>query len=227
MVPIVSIIGKSDSGKTTLIEKLIPELNQRGYHVGTIKHDAHTFDIDREGKDTWRHAKAGARTVVISSPAKLAVIKEVDVEHDLDALSKYMDGEVDIILTEGYKRGDKEKIEVFRSEVHKELMSTAEDKLVAVASDVEMDPGLPCYHIDDVKGIADFIEKRYLEPGHENNCSLYVNDKAIPLKPFVQDFIRGTIRGMLSALDNIPDSGDIFIRIADLQKDASSGKKDA
>lgn len=227
MVPIVSIVGKSDSGKTTLIEKLIPELNSRGYSVGTVKHDAHSFEIDKEGKDTWRHAAAGARVVVISSPEKLAVIKNVERERNLDALSQYLDGEVDIVLTEGYKRGDKEKIEVFRSAVHKELMSTVDDKLVAVASDVDVDTVVPRYHIDDVNGIADFIEKRYLKRPQRNHCTLYVDNRPISLKPFVQDFIRGTIKGMLVALDNIPPTGEILVKLTDPLKDAPSASDDA
>lgn len=227
MVPIVSIIGKSDSGKTTLIERLIPELNSRGYRVGTVKHDAHSFEIDKEGKDSWRHGRAGARVVVISSPDKLAVIKRVDREQDLDALSQYLEGEVDLVLTEGYKRGDKEKIEVFKSTEHRELMSTAEDKLVAVASDVEMDPGVPCYHVDDVDGIADFIEGRYLKPTEQSHCSIYIENRPIPLKPFVQDFIRGTIKGMLAALRDIPQGGEILIKIAGPKKDVHPGSEDA
>ncbi|MCU0489929.1 MAG: molybdopterin-guanine dinucleotide biosynthesis protein B, partial [Anaerolineales bacterium] len=74
--PILSIIGKSNSGKTTLLEKLIPELRQRGYRVATIKHHAHAgFEIDQPGKDTWRHAQAGSQVVVITAPDKLALIE--------------------------------------------------------------------------------------------------------------------------------------------------------
>ena len=72
MIPIVSIVGKSGAGKTTLIEKMIPELKKRGYRVATIKHDVHGFDIDHEGKDSWRHKKAGAHATIISSPWKVA-----------------------------------------------------------------------------------------------------------------------------------------------------------
>jgi len=86
MIPIILIVGKSNSGKTTLIEKLVPELKRRGLKVGTIKHDVHGFELDQEGKDTWRHAQAGVDTVVISSPQKAACIKKVDVELTLDEL---------------------------------------------------------------------------------------------------------------------------------------------
>jgi len=87
MPPIISIVGKSDSGKTTLLEKLLAEIKNRGYHSGIIKHDTHGFDIDHEGKDTWRHKKAGASTVIISSPNKIAVIRDIKEEKVLDAIA--------------------------------------------------------------------------------------------------------------------------------------------
>ncbi|HUU49837.1 MAG TPA: molybdopterin-guanine dinucleotide biosynthesis protein B [Nitrospinota bacterium] len=163
MIPIVSIVGKSDSGKTTLMEKLIPELKNRGYRVATIKHHIHGFEIDKEGKDTWRHTKAGADEVVISSPNKLAIIKVVDKEYTLDKIGSSIIKDVDIILTEGYKKGDKPKIEVFRSEVHKELLCTDEDNLIAIVSDRRFDRGVPCFDINDIKGLADLLEKTFLK----------------------------------------------------------------
>ena len=87
MIPIVSVVGKSDSGKTTLIEKLVPELTRRGYRVATVKHDMHGFEVDREGKDSWRHKQAGAHTVVIASPQKIALIRDVERDLTLDEIS--------------------------------------------------------------------------------------------------------------------------------------------
>lgn len=165
-VPVVSIVSKKRSGKTTLIEKLIPELAQRGYRAGTVKHDTHGFDIDHEGKDTWRHKKAGARTVVISSPWKLSVIKDVATEMHLDEIVETCFGDVDIVLTEGYKRAGKPQIEVFRTAAHTHPLTTKDEPgspLVAVASDVPLDLGVPCFDIDDAKSIADFIEARFLK----------------------------------------------------------------
>lgn len=75
-MPVISIIAKSGTGKTTLLEKLIAELKRRGYRMGTMKHDAHQFDIDREGEDSWRLTQAGAHTMAISSPTKIAIIKQ-------------------------------------------------------------------------------------------------------------------------------------------------------
>src|SRR3990167_5491047 len=85
-IPVVSIVGKSDTGKTTLIEKIIPELTRRGYLVATIKHDVHGFEMDREGKDSWRHKQAGARTTVLSSPWRVAVVADVEKDHDIAQL---------------------------------------------------------------------------------------------------------------------------------------------
>ncbi|MEW6188504.1 MAG: molybdopterin-guanine dinucleotide biosynthesis protein B [Actinomycetota bacterium] len=167
MVPIVSVVGKSHSGKTTLIEKLIPELKRRGYKIATIKHDVHDFDIDHPGKDSWRHAQAGADTVVISSPHKVAVIKKVDWELSLDEISGKFAGDTDLIITEGYKREDKPKIEVYRSH-QGELLCSSQELLAVVETELPSSPapelykGVPHFDMDDVKGLADLIERELL-----------------------------------------------------------------
>lgn len=163
MPPIISIVGKSDSGKTTLLEKLIAEIRNRGYRVGTIKHDTHGFDIDHEGKDTWRHKKAGASTVIISSPQKVAVIKDTEEDRAIDSLAAEYMQEVDIVFTEGYKRENKPKVEVYRKEMHRELLCQGDDNLVALASNQPFDIGVPCFDINDVKGLADLIEQKFLK----------------------------------------------------------------
>lgn len=161
--PVISVVGKADSGKTTLIEKLVPELKRRGYRVGTIKHDTHRFDIDRPGKDTYRHFAAGADAVVIGSPEKLALVKRLDGPPLLDDLiAEYMGG-MDVVITEGYKSGDKPKIEVFRPEAHSEPLCGPDDNLVAMVADVEVPAGCPRFGLDEVVRLADFIEARFLK----------------------------------------------------------------
>jgi molybdopterin-guanine dinucleotide biosynthesis protein B len=86
MPPIVSIVGKSNAGKTTLLERLVPELKARGYRIGTIKH-VHVFEIDHEGKDSWRHKQAGTHTVAISSPKKVALVKDIETEETLNSIA--------------------------------------------------------------------------------------------------------------------------------------------
>jgi len=159
-IPIISVVGKSGAGKTTLLEKLIAELKRRGYRVATVKHDVHGFEIDRPGKDSWRLAQAGSDSVVIASPQKLALIKRLDRELALSEIAALLT-DVDIILTEGYKRGDAPKIEVSRREKGRELLCTP-DELVAIVSDQSFDLDVPQFGLDDTVGIVDLLEGTFL-----------------------------------------------------------------
>ncbi len=163
--PVVSIVSKKDSGKTTLLVKLIPELKKRGYTVGTLKHDTHGFDIDHEGKDTWRHKQAGSDVVVISCPWKISLIKDVEKELSIDELVEHFFMDTDIVITEGYKREDKPKIELFRKAAHSSPVYTSSNgsTLIAMISDVDVTIDVPLFHIDDIKGVADFIESTFLK----------------------------------------------------------------
>lgn len=163
MVPIVSIVGKSNTGKTTLIEKLIAELVRRGYKVATIKHDVHGFEIDQEGKDSWRHKKAGAHTVIISSPQKIALIRDTDHDAELTELREKYIRDVDIILSEGFKRNSQPKIEVFRQELNQDLLCQKEDNLIAIASNKPFQIGVPCFDINDACGLVNLIEEKFLK----------------------------------------------------------------
>jgi len=200
MIPIVSIVGTSNSGKTTLIEKLVPELVRRGYRVATIKHDIHGFEVDREGKDSWRHKQAGAHTVIISSPQKLAIIRDVDHDADLVELRDKYVQDVDIILSEGFKRNLQPKIEVSRREMGRELLCSREDNLLAIATDQPLDIGVPCFGLDDDRGMVSLIEEKFLQRKGKPRIRLKVDGKEIPLSPFVQKSILGTVRGMISSL---------------------------
>jgi len=162
-IPIVSIVGRSNTGKTTLIEKLIPELKRRGYRVATIKHNIHGFDIDHEGKDSWRHKMAGALMTVIASPHRVAVIEDSDRDYELAELRDRYIRDVDIILSEGFKVNPHPKIEVVRSELKHAPICSKEDNLMAVVSDKPVDRGVPCLDIDNAKGLVDLIEKRFLK----------------------------------------------------------------
>lgn len=155
-VPVVSLVGKSGVGKTTALERIIRELKRRGYRVGTIKHDTHGFEVDRPGKDSWRHAQAGSDVVVISGPQKMALIRRLEEEMPLDDVVGLMHG-VDIVITEGYKRGDRPKIEVTRSERGRELLCTAEE-LIAIMTDHPVDMPVPQFALDDAQGVVDLLE---------------------------------------------------------------------
>jgi molybdopterin-guanine dinucleotide biosynthesis protein B len=158
--PILSIVGKSDSGKTTLIEKIIPALKQRGYRVGIVKHAHHGFELDQAGKDSWRHQKAGADAVMVASPGQIAMVKRFSSER-LDDLAPFF-SDMDILIAEGFKRDRAPKIEVFRKARHAQPACLADDMLMAMVSDTALDVSVPCFALDDIDGITDFIVARFL-----------------------------------------------------------------
>ena len=213
MIPIVSIVGTSDSGKTTLIEKLVPEVVRRGYRVATIKHDVHGFEVDREGKDSWRHKQAGAHTVIISSPQRVAIIRDVDHDADLVELRDKYVQDVDIILSEGFKKNLQPKIEVFRKERHRELLCTREDNLLAIATNQPFDIGVPCFGLEDARGLVSLIEEKFLKGKKVPPVRLKVNGEEVPLSPFVQKSILGTVRGMVSSLKGCESPQSIELKI--------------
>jgi len=159
--PVISVVGKSGSGKTVFLEKLIPVLKSRGVSLAVVKHRQHGFDLDQPGKDSWRYAQAGSDVVVLSSQSGVAVIKPLAEEMALDALvSRYLT-DVDLVITEGYKRGPKKKIEVSRRERSQELVSPPED-LIAIVTDQTFDLPVPHFDLDDAEGVADLVARRFL-----------------------------------------------------------------
>ena len=162
MIPILSVVGRSNAGKTTLIAKMIAELVRRGYRVATIKHNRHGFEIDHEGKDSWRHKQAGARITVIASPHQVAVVEDIEKDYDISELVDRYLRNVDIVLSEGFKENPHPKIEVNRSEMKQDILSTKEDNLLAIASDRLLEAGVPSFDINDTVGLVDLIEGRFL-----------------------------------------------------------------
>lgn len=160
-IPVFSVVGKSKSGKTTVIERIIGQLKKRGYRVATIKHHFHPgLDIDRPGKDTWRHARAGSDHVVIAAPDVVASIRNVSQEPTLDELIADI-RDVDIIITDGYSRANKPKIEVLRADRSRDLISDA-DELIAVVSDIHLNIDVPQYSFEDSEGLVNLIESIFL-----------------------------------------------------------------
>lgn len=156
---IVSIIGKSGSGKTTLIERLIPELKKMGYKVATVKHDAHCFEVDKVGKDSWRHKNAGAEITVVSSAKKVAIFADAKEDSSLEYIcEKHISG-VDIVLAEGYRKSKYPKIEAIRSNNSDNLLCNNKDNLVAIVSDYDFDIGVPIIKPDNICEIARVIEE--------------------------------------------------------------------
>jgi len=152
-IPVYSIVAFSGTGKTTLLEKLIPELKSRGLRVAVIKHDAHEFQIDREGKDTWRMTNAGADITAVTNASHAAVLVNRPVSFDV-LLSMITD--VDIILTEGYKHGSWPKIALFRKASGNPL-PISENGYFAIMSDTDTDVNAPCLPLDDIAGLTEMI----------------------------------------------------------------------
>lgn len=159
MTPIVSIVGKAGVGKTTLIEKMIREFNARGIRVAVVKHHAHTTPIDAPGKDSWRFAEAGAAAVVVSSPVEVARFERVQRELTLAEIADRLD--VDLVLTEGFKREDAPKVEVSRAELGTELVARPED-VIAVIADHPVAVKVPRFALDDAAGLVSMLCDRYL-----------------------------------------------------------------
>jgi len=163
MPAIISIVGRSQSGKTTLIEKLIPEIKRRGYRVGTIKHTHHALDIDKTGKDSSRHRLAGADTTILAAPAEIALLKSGHSDQ-LEDLVGFFD-DVDLLIAEGYKRSRRPKIEVVRVDRNPGPLCKDDPNLKAVVTDASLELGVPSFGLDEIGRIADFIESSFLIPG--------------------------------------------------------------
>jgi molybdopterin-guanine dinucleotide biosynthesis adapter protein len=163
----ISIVGFSGQGKTTLTVKLVGELKKRGFRVGTIKHDVHGFDLDHPGKDSWRHKKAGASVTIVTSPTQIGMVRDVDHDHQPQELIPFF-SEMDIVLVEGFKRAGLPKIEIFRPEIKKEPACKGDKHLMAVVSDAPLDWGVPQFHTEQIVELVSFLLKQFdlKNPGH-------------------------------------------------------------
>jgi molybdopterin-guanine dinucleotide biosynthesis protein MobB len=167
-IPVVTVIGKSGSGKTTLMEGLIPELSRRGYRLATIKHHSHAgFEVDVEGKDSWRHARAGSVHVIIAAPDKIASYRLLEKELELEEIVRQVQG-VDLVLVEGYRQAGFPSLEVMQREVSSELVGSQEQRF-AVAADMPVEAGVPCFTLNNFSGICDLIEYKFLKTNAERN----------------------------------------------------------
>ena len=202
MQPIISIVGKSGVGKTTLLEGLIIELKQRGYKVAVIKHADNDFELDKKGKDSWRLSQVGGGVVAVSSPHKLVVMRPMEHDQSPQELSRFIGWDCDLILTEGFKQGNNPKIEVHSKEEGKELLCPPH-QLLAVVTDEPLDVDVPQLSMDEVQRLADLIESRLQAEGSEDEVDLLVNDVPVSLNPFVNNFLAKTLLDMVSALKGV------------------------
>jgi molybdopterin-guanine dinucleotide biosynthesis protein B len=216
MTPVVCVIGEQDSGKTTLIEKLIGEFVRRGYRVSTVKHTAHSFELDREGSDSYRHTKAGADKVALSHLTQFAMIEKRMAERGLDDIVHLLEPDTDIILAEGYKGlKDYPKIKLIKDS--KKIVSKEENLIATVGSGRPIKKDIPDFDINDPRAIVDFLEEKFMrkriEEVKDNIVQLKVNGKDIRVKNFVQDILAKAILGMISTLRGTEKPKEVEIRI--------------
>lgn len=212
MAPTVCICGQSKSGKTTLLEQLLPELKRRGYRVATIKHEAHGFELDTKGKDSWHHAQAGSECVVLSSLERVAVIQEVDHDMSLSELAQFISWDCDLVLAEGFKKGKAAKIEVHRQGSGE--LTCFPQELIAVVTDEQLalDNRAPQYSPDDISGLADLIEGKVLS-SRGKEVSVFADGKSLPLNPFLMKLFYNVIYDMVSLLKGVEEPKNISISL--------------
>lgn len=159
--PIISISGKSNAGKTTFIVKLISELTQKGYRIGSAKHTHHDIDLDRKGKDSWRHKQAGARATLVITDQQIAMVKD-DSRTDIEKMRAYLQN-MDLILAEGFKRQPLPKIEIFRTDgPHDHPLFLDHPDLIALVTDADITPSVPVFGLEDIESVSAFIQDRFL-----------------------------------------------------------------
>lgn len=155
------VAASSNSGKTTLIEKIVRILKARGLRVAVVKHASKGFELDREGKDSWKFRQAGADAVVLLGPDQVAAIRKMDRQLDDRAIEQLI-GDADIVIREGFKTAGGARIEVFRSGVSAERpLCMTDPAFLAVASDQLVHAGIPWFSLDDAEGIASFLAAKF------------------------------------------------------------------
>jgi len=211
MPPVVSIVGKTKSGKTTLIEKLVQELKSRGYRVATIKHIPQGVDFDEPGKDSWRHIQAGSAATAVSSPDKIVLVKPVAQEATIDEVASFLGEDYDIILAEGFKQGSAPKIEVHRKGTGSTLKGLR--KQIAIVTDEPLETKARQFSLEDIGALADLLEKGFIKPQKER-ISLYVNNIPITLTLFPRQIITNVVLAMASCLKGVGEirSLKIFVK---------------
>jgi molybdopterin-guanine dinucleotide biosynthesis protein B len=209
MPPIVSIVGKSSTGKTTFLEKLLRELTSRGNKVATIKHSHHSLSFDDPSKDSYRHARAGAAATMVSSTTSFQVIKTVPRELNIPELARNLSEDYDLILTEGFSRGNMPKIEIHRKEAGPLLDSAT--RLFAVVTDEPLETEARQFSLEDVKGVADLLEEQFIRPNRER-FALYLNGENLPPSVLPRQVISDFLAGVAKSLQGAKEITDLEFR---------------
>ncbi|MEW5008277.1 molybdopterin-guanine dinucleotide biosynthesis protein B [Cycloclasticus sp. 46_83_sub15_T18] len=169
-LPVLGFAASSGTGKTTLISRLIPLLNERGLKVGLIKHSHHDFEIDHPGKDSYRLRKAGASPVVLVSSHRRAVISELSAGEPRlsDQLFCFNNEPIDLVIVEGFRHEQFPKIELHRAELKQPLLHPTDDSIIAIASNVNRSFDIPYIELNAPQQLADFIINHFLNEHHRD-----------------------------------------------------------
>jgi len=214
VTPVISVVGRSNAGKTTLLEQLIRELTARGRRIGTVKHHFHgPVEVDVPGKDSWRHRRAGAVAVALASPNTVFVVRDMAETEPLEAIVHRALGGVDLVLTEGFKSGPMPKIEVNRAAQEVPLLCGPDDHLVAVVTDRPLEAPVPRFGLNDVAALADFIEREFLQGSTASRVEVLVGSRRLALDPEVQEILARVVRSLVGDPTNLRGGSLIEIRI--------------
>ena len=188
------------------------ELKRRGYRLAVIKHAGGDFEIDQQGKDSWRLAQAGSDAVILSSPSKVALLKPVERDLTPIEVSTLIGQGFDLILTEGFKGSNLPKIEVHRKELGMDLVCSP-GQLFALVTDEPLETKTRQFPREDVKGLANLLEEGFIKPQRER-VSLYINNAPIPLSTFPREFITNVLLAMVSSLKGVGEvrNLELFVR---------------
>jgi len=223
MIPIVAFVGRPGVGKTTFLDALIPLLRAKGYRIGTVKHGIHGLHLDQAGKDSWRHAQAGAEVAIVSTPQALGVFRSLDREMGLEELMEGYLSDMDLVLAEGFKGKKIPKIEIYRKELEGNLLTDEQDNLMAVVSDTSLPARVPLFSLNDPQSLADYLEEKFLRKRVREEVQLSIDGQRVPLNPFVQDLFRSLLLAMVAPLKGIGPFSQLSLRLdASIQKKVAS-----
>ena len=166
---IVLVVGKKKTGKTTLMEKLIADLTLKGYRIGSMKYTTQDHEFDTPGKDSHRHAQAGAESTLILSPTQIALFSRTMRAKNLDQLLDFIFADCDLVIGEGFKNSPFPKIEVFDTRKHSGLLCLPEDNLIAVFGDIDPLGKVPYFSPDQIDSLVEFVENQFLKEGSKES----------------------------------------------------------
>lgn len=206
--PVIAVVGRKNTGKTTFACKLVKELTERGYKVATIKHVKPQVTSDDEGTDSWHHIEAGSKSTVLASDEGLKMIKPSIEVNALEDAVLCLGDDYDIIIAESFKSSDVPKIEMHRAALGEPLEGLK--KVFAIVTDTKLDTKVRQYKAEDYKKVADLLEKGYIQPSSDR-FALYVDGEPVQITSFPAELLAATLKGMVGSLKGCENASEIKI----------------